>query len=99
MDGKHFTLRRNVCKASSAQMKREKKTIVTPAHVEQIMGLGKKVRSFYNCILDSDADKGEETTDTHMAGAALLRPLCGQTLPTWHTLGTSPKQNQKPPSG
>lgn len=55
-----------------------------------------KVRSFYNNILDPDADNEDVTIDTHAVGAALMLPLPGAAVPVWHSLGLSPELKEKP---
>jgi phage-related protein (TIGR01555 family) len=66
------------------------------AKLSAAMGGEHKVRSFYNNILDPASDNGDVTMDTHAVGAALLRALGGTDVPVAHSLGTEPKNGNKP---
>jgi hypothetical protein len=65
--------------------------------ISAAMGEAHKVRSFYNNILDPNSPNGDATMDTHAFGAALLRPLGGQSGAVSHGFGLTPDKDKQPP--
>lgn len=65
-------------------------------NISRLMGVGNKVRSFYNNIIAPDSDLGEVTIDTHAVAAGLLMPLAasdkivGQNFSPSKASGASP---------
>lgn len=57
--------------------------------ISRAMGVGHKVRNFYNNIIAPNAPFGDVTVDTHAIGAGLLRPLGGSTAEAQSGLGIS----------
>lgn len=58
--------------------------------ISELMGLGHKIRNFYNNIQTPHGTEGDVTVDTHAVAAAHLKPFSSNSMEVNHAFGTTP---------
>lgn len=58
--------------------------------ISELMGLGHKIRNFYNNIQTPHGKEGDVTVDTHAVAAAHLKPFSSNSMEVNHAFGTTP---------
>lgn len=67
-------------------------------NINKVMGLGHKIRNFYNNIINPWSKRGHVTVDTHQVGASLLKPLSGDDTEVAHNFGSGNKAGMPSPA-
>ena len=67
-------------------------------NINATMGLGHKIRNFYNNIINPWSKRGHATIDTHQVGASLLKPFSGDDVEVAHNFGSGNKAGMPSPA-